>query len=114
MRAEGVGMLTGGRMTVAARGGAEALRLREGWVSGLGVPANGGRLRVTGRRLRIARLLRLLTVAGLRRPEAAGRTTLRRPPTPTLHQNFTEEPQPQLPVVFGLLNLKPEPWTPST
>ena len=29
-------------------------------------------------------------------------------------QNLTDEPQPQLPVTCGLLNLKPEPWTPST
>ena len=66
-------------------------------------------------RLAVARLLRVLTVTGLRRlPIAAGGTTLRRSPSPVLHQNFTDEPQPQLPVVFGLLNLKPEPWTPST
>src|SRR5436190_18336217 len=29
-------------------------------------------------------------------------------------QNETEEPQPQEPLVFGLLNLNPAPWSPST
>ena len=57
--------------------------------------------------LAVSGVLRWLPVPGLGRLSvAAGRTTL--------HQNFTDEPQPQLPVVFGLLNLNPEPWTPST
>lgn len=29
-------------------------------------------------------------------------------------QTLNEEPQPQVPLTFGLPNLKPDPWTPST
>jgi len=32
----------------------------------------------------------------------------------TPNHAWKDEPQPQLPVTFGLPNLKPEPWTPST
>jgi hypothetical protein len=88
-----LGVVLGGRAMT------RRLRVARLWVAGLRVLA--------GLLLRVARLL---TVSSRRRlSEATGRATLRRPPTATLHQNFTEEPQPQLPVVFGLLNLKPEP-----
>lgn len=76
---------------------------------GLRIPIAWLRLPVGGRRVSIALwALRRLSVA-LRRSSGTGRS-----PTAALHQNFTDEPQPQLPVTFGLLNLKPEPCTPST
>lgn len=60
-------------------------------------------------RLSVAVLLRRLRRRAVSAATTRGRAARRSPATPALHQNFTDEPQPQLPVTFGLLNLKPEP-----